>query len=144
MTSLKMLNWYRCWRFRFKWKRNIPVKLTADGSWLITTFGHDKLSSRSNKKYWAVEWWIFDKAATDMRYLAKTKSCTRLYCDSPNRRLIDTHMRHVPHTSSCKCSSSYQLFWERWIPSQTCSAYDECSTTHYLSFAKYLSNAAYV
>ncbi len=33
-----------------------------------------------------------------MRYLAKTKSCIGLYCYSPNSRLNDTHMRHVPCT----------------------------------------------
>ncbi len=38
------------------------------------------------------------EATTHVWYLAKTKSCAHLYCYSPNSGLIDTHMRHVPHT----------------------------------------------
>ncbi len=56
------------------------------------------------------------KVATRMRYLAKTKSCTDLYCYLPNSGLIDTRMWHVPHTYSCKYSSTlmcgkYRLFF---------------------------------
>ncbi len=50
-----------------------------------------------------------------MRYSAKTKSCTGLYCYLPNSELIDTHTWHVSHAHLCKHPSTlmcgkYQLF----------------------------------
>ncbi len=41
------------------------------------------------------------KVAIHMRYLAKTKSCTALYCYLLNSGLIDTHIKNVPNTYSC-------------------------------------------
>ncbi len=50
------------------------------------------------------------KADTHVQYLAKTKSCTGLYCYSPISLLINTHMRHMPHTCWAVLCQTFVLF----------------------------------